>query len=132
MKCPACAYIEMKQETWDKVISHHGKSVTVHAVSGHRCPECGESVYDGESYDRVVAAGDSVVKAMRKANPPEVRLIREKLGLTQAEAGRVFGGGVNAFSRYERGAAKPSTQMRKLLKIAERHPELIRELADIT
>jgi HTH-type transcriptional regulator/antitoxin MqsA len=54
------------------------------------------------------------------------------LGLTQAEAGRIFGGGVNAFSRYERGATKPSTQMRKLLKIVEKHPELIRELADIT
>ena len=45
--------------------------------------------------------------------------------------GKIFGGGVNAFSRYERGAAKPSTQMRKLLKIAERHPELVKELADI-
>jgi len=105
--------------------------MTVHAVAGDRCQKCGEAVYDDESYDRVVAAGDGLVKALRKSNPPEVRVIREKLGLTQAEAGRIFGGGVNAFSRYERGAAKPSTQMRKLLKIAEKHPELVKELASI-
>ena len=131
MKCPACGHGGMKAKTWDKRISHLGKSVTVHAVSGHRCPECGEAVYEHESYDRVAAAGDGLVKAMRKANPPEVRVIREKLGLTQAEAGKVFGGGVNAFSRYERGESKPSTQMRKLLKLAEKHPELVKELAKI-
>jgi HTH-type transcriptional regulator/antitoxin MqsA len=121
----------MFHDTWDKTVSYLGRSVTVHAISGHRCQECGEAVYDDESYDRVAVAGDGLVKAFRKSNPPEVRVIREKLGLTQAEAGRIFGGGVNAFSRYERGESKPSTQMRKLLKIAERHPELIKELADI-
>jgi len=77
----------MKHETWDKLISCQGKSVTVHAVSGFRCLECGEAVYDAESYDRVGAAGDALVKAMRRANPPEVRVIREKLGLTRS-AGR--------------------------------------------
>lgn len=130
MKCPACGNA-MQHETWDKVVTHQGRSMTVHAVTGHRCQECGEAVYDDESYDRVVAAGDGLVKALRKSNPPEVRVIREKLGLTQAEAGRIFGGGVNAFSRYERGVAKPSAQMRKLLKIAEKHPELVKELARI-
>lgn len=130
MKCPECGYI-MQHETWDKLITVQGKSVTVHAVSGNRCSECGEAVFDDESYDRVVASSDGLVRALRKANPPEVKVIREKLGLTQAEAGRVFGGGINAFSRYERGVAKPSTQMRKLLKLAERHPELVKELVDI-
>ena len=98
MKCPECGY-EMQHDTWDKAITVQGKSVTVHAVSGNRCSECGEAVFDDESYDRVVAASDGLVRALRKANPPEVKVIREKLGLTQAEAGRVFGGGVNAFSR---------------------------------
>lgn len=131
MKCPACGFDEMKHGTWDKVVSYRGKSMTVHAVSGFRCSECGEAVFDDESYDRVAAAGDGLVKASRKANPPEIRLIRERLGLTQAEAGKIFGGGVNAFSRYERGETKPSATMRKLLKVAERHPELIKEIASV-
>ena len=85
----------MQHETWDKVI-------TVHAVSGHRCCECGEVVFDAESYGRVVAVSDGFVRVLRKSNPPEVKVIREKLGLTQAAAGRISGGGINAFSRYER------------------------------
>jgi HTH-type transcriptional regulator/antitoxin MqsA len=90
------------------------------------------SGFADESYDRVTAAGDALVRVAKKSNPPEVRIIREKLGLTQAEAGRVFGGGVNAFSRYERGAAKPSPTIRKLLKVVEHHPELIEEIAEIS
>lgn len=128
MKCPACGFDEMRHEAWDKLLSYDGKSVTVHAVGGFRCPECGEAVYDRESYVRIAAAGDGLVKAARKSNPPEVKVIREKLGLTQSQAGRIFGGGVNAFSRYERGAAKPTAAMRKLLKVAEHHPELIQEI----
>lgn len=130
MKCPECGY-EMEHETWDEMVTVQGKSFTVHAVSGNRCKQCGEAVYDDESYDRVVAASDGLIKALRKSNPSEVRVIREKLGLTQVQAGKIFGGGVNAFSRYERGTAKPSTQMRKLLKIVESHPELINELVNI-
>jgi len=130
MKCPECG-CKMNHQTWDELVTVQGKSITVHSVNGHRCKKCGEAVFDDESYDRVVSAGDGLVRALRKSHPPEIRIIREKLGLTQAEAGKIFGGGVNAFSRYECGAAKPSTQMRKLLKIAERHPELVKELADI-
>lgn len=132
MKCPACGHGDMTPQNWDKVVTYRGKAVTVHEVSGFRCSECGEAVYDDESYDRVAATGDALVKAARKSNPPEVRIIREKLGLTQAEAGKVFGGGVNAFSRYERGAAKPSATMRKLLKLVEHHPELVQEIAEIS
>jgi len=112
----------MKHETWDKLISCQGKSVTVYAVTGFHCLECGEAVYDAESYDRVGAAGDTLVKAMRRANPPEVRVIREKLGLTQAQAGKIFGGGVNAFSRYERGESKPSTPNAKALGNCRKAP----------
>lgn len=132
MKCPACGHGDMTPQNWDKVVTYRGKAVTVHEVSGFRCSECGEALYDDESYDRVAATGDALVKAARKSNPPEVRIIREKLGLTQAEAGKVFGGGVNAFSRYERGAAKPSATMRKLLKLVEHHPELVQEIAEIS
>jgi YgiT-type zinc finger domain-containing protein len=51
----------MQHQTWDDLVTYQGKSVTVHAVSGHRCSECGEGVFDDESYDRVVAAGDGLI-----------------------------------------------------------------------
>lgn len=36
--------------------------------------------------------------------PGEIKQIRMKLKLTQKQAATIFGGGVNAFNRYEKGS----------------------------
>ena len=38
------------------------------------------------------------------------------------------GGGVNAFSRYENGKAKPPLALVKLFKVLDRYPELLEEI----
>jgi HTH-type transcriptional regulator/antitoxin MqsA len=48
------------------------------------------------------------------------------LGITQKEASEIFGGGKNAFSRYERGQVRPGQAVSNLLKMFERHPEDIK------
>lgn len=37
-------------------------------------------------------------------------------------------GGINAFSRYENGKTKPPLAVVKLLKVLDRHPELLNEI----
>ena len=55
--------------------------------------------------------------------------VRKKLDLDQREAAEIFGGGgVNAFSRYENGKTKPPLALVKLLKVLDRHPELLAEV----
>lgn len=54
--------------------------------------------------------------------------MRRKLSLSQQEAAVIFGGGVNAFSRYETGKTKPPLSLVKLLKLLDHHPELIPEV----
>lgn len=54
--------------------------------------------------------------------------MRKKLALDQREAAEIFGGGVNAFSRYETGKTKPSLALVKLLRLLDRHPELLDEV----
>jgi len=39
-----------------------------------------------------------------------------------------YGGGVNAFSRYENGKTKPPLALVKLFKLLDRHPDLLDEL----
>lgn len=110
------------QETID------GLSVMVPAVSGWHCPVCGECQFDegeGKRFSAAVAALRASANAQRAR---EVRAIRKRLGLKQAEAGRLFGGGVNAFSEYERGKTQPHKSTLLLLKLLDRHPELLREL----
>jgi HTH-type transcriptional regulator / antitoxin MqsA len=51
--------------------------------------------------------------------------VRKKLDLGQREAAEIFGGGINAFSRYENGKTKPPLALVKLFKLLDRHPDLL-------
>jgi HTH-type transcriptional regulator/antitoxin MqsA len=63
----------------------------------------------------------------------EIIRARRTLSLTQEQASRVFGGGRNAFSKYERGEVSQSVAMDKLIRICLSHREIFHELArDIT
>ena len=54
-----------------------------------------------------------------------IRNVRKKLRIGQKEAGDLFGGGVNAFSRYETGKTNPPVSLLKLFRILDAHPELL-------
>ena len=54
--------------------------------------------------------------------------VRKKLALDQRQAAAIFGGGANAFSRYENGKTKPPLALVKLLMVLDRHPHLLNEV----
>ncbi len=61
-------------------------------------------------------------------DPTLIANVRKKLNLGQKEAADIFGGGINAFSRYENGKTKPPLALVKLLKVLDRHPDLLNEV----
>lgn len=61
-------------------------------------------------------------------DPDYIATVRKKLDLDQRQAAEIFGGGVNPFSRYENGKTKPPLALVKLLKVLERHPDLLNEI----
>ena len=60
--------------------------------------------------------------------PDEIRMIRQRLGLSQVEAGELIGGGPRAFTKYEAGAIKPAAAVVNLLRLLEDHPAAIATL----
>ena len=58
----------------------------------------------------------------------EIRHVRTHLRLTQGQAARLVGGGVNAFSRYERGETMQSRATDKLLRLLDKNPRLLKEV----
>jgi HTH-type transcriptional regulator / antitoxin MqsA len=60
--------------------------------------------------------------------PATIRRVRAKLHLSQREAGAVFKVGENAFDKYERGLIEPSGPTIQLIKVLDRHPELVEDL----
>jgi HTH-type transcriptional regulator/antitoxin MqsA len=109
-------------------VEHAGMAIDVAGLSGWRCPSCGEVEFDPDSARKYAAAGDELVAQERAGQGREIRRIRRKLGLSQADAARLTGGGHNAFSRYERGQATPMPAVVNLLRLLDRHPELLDEL----
>jgi HTH-type transcriptional regulator/antitoxin MqsA len=61
-------------------------------------------------------------------DPNFIVKIRKKLALDQQEASRLFGGGINAFSRYETGKTKPPLALVRLFQLLDRHPDLLVEI----
>ncbi len=72
--------------------------------------------------------GGAPARAVRGQQRKEIRRIRRKLGLSQAAAARLTGGGHNAFSRYERGEVAPLPAVINLLRLLDKHPDLLKEL----
>ena len=57
--------------------------------------------------------------------PDRIRAIRERLGLTQEEAGALLGGGPRAFTKYESGKMRPRAAAISLLRVLEADPEAV-------
>src|SRR5580692_7882076 len=71
----------------------------------------------------------SRTSASSELSPEAIRRIRESLGLTQAEAGELLGGGPRAFTKYENGAIKPAAAVVSLLRLLEDNPQALKTLA---
>lgn len=131
MKCPACSHPEMVFKSQDETLSYGDQSLTLHAMSGEFCPSCGEGIWDTESYRRYTEAQAALVRMVKGDVSADIRRIRKRLKLTQTELSEVFGVGKVAFSRYERGETHPPAPLVKLLKLIERHPELMIEIKEL-
>jgi len=110
----------------DEILSYGGKSVVLHEMKGDFCPECGEGVWDAESYRRYTEEQAKLLDSLSS----EIRKIRKKLNLTQIQIAEAIGVGKMAFSRYERGQSRPAPSLVKLLRLMARHPELLKEIQD--
>ncbi len=130
MKCPSCGAARMMRDTRDVPYVYKGESTRIPAVTGDFCSACGEILLDQEQGDRY---SEWIGQFQRQVNaayidPSYITKVRRKLELDQREAAELFGGGVNAFSRYENGKTKPPLALVKLLKLLDRHPELLSEI----
>ncbi len=130
MICPSCGAAELIHDTRDISYTYKGETTSIPAVTGDFCPACGEIVLNrehGDHYSEMIGLFQRQVNSAY-VDPNYIARIRKKLDLDQRQAAEIFGGGVNAFSRYENGKTKPPLALIKLLKVLERHPDLLDEI----
>jgi len=128
-QCGSCGGKRMERDVRDAPYEHKGEQLVVCAVDGWFCPDCDAVEFATREaatrYSATVRAQMDAVDAKERA---ALRATRKRLGLKQAEAAALFGGGINAFSEYERGIRQPSKSTVLLLKLLDRHPELLAEI----
>ena len=129
-KVPVCPETgkPMVRDTRPMEIAYKGQSATVD-MPGWYCHESSESIHTAED----MKVSDAALRELRLQvenllKPQEVKRIRTMMGLTQREAGALLGGGPNAFQKYEQDTVTVSKPMSNLLRILERHPEVLEEL----
>jgi HTH-type transcriptional regulator/antitoxin MqsA len=126
--CAVCGNHDLREEKRDVVRPYKGHNITLKAVPGLYCAACGEAEFlttgDAEKFAQEVQMAMQAIDVQRRT---ELRSIRRRLGLRQAEAATLFGGGINAFSEYERGVREPSKSTVLLLRLLDRHPDLLQE-----
>ena len=130
MKCPSCGAAKLVRATRGIRYTYKGETTTIPAVRGDYCPACGESVLSAAESSRVSAAMMDFNRQVNASivDPAFIARVRKKLALDQRQAAAIFGGGTNAFSRYENGKTKPPLALVKLLMVLDRHPGLLKEL----
>jgi HTH-type transcriptional regulator / antitoxin MqsA len=123
--CPLCSEGILKDGTQHKELEYRGRKYEYNA-DGAFCNRC----HDG--FPNRSVAEETAWKTFRDKvdaeEAAELARIRKKLKLTQQEAARIAGGGHNAFSRYERGEAKPVQAVLNLFRLLDHHPDLLKEL----
>ena len=130
MKCPVCGAAKLIHDTRDLPYTYKGETTVIAAVTGDFCPACAESILDAAESNRVMREMRAFSKQVNAAivDPGFITNVRKKLDLDQREAAEIFGGGINAFSRYENGKTKPPLALVKLFKLLDRHPDLLNEV----
>lgn len=98
---------------------HYDGTIHVTGLLCHRCDVCAA---DPVTPEQIAFNEKRIADAKRQETGRlagrEVRALREQLGLTQQQAAVLFGGGSNAFSKYERGETLQSVAMDRLMKAA--------------
>lgn len=128
--CLNCSNGTMMDDTRPYEYIYKGVKTVIPDVKGKWCRVCGDAWFGPEESRRVSEAMRAHKQAVNATtvDPAFIADVRKKLGLSQQEAAEAFGGGINAFSRYERGKTRPPIALVKLFSILNKHPELLDDI----
>lgn len=121
--CPICEEGTLEVRVGANEVEYKGQSKTLSLHYGE-CDCCGSeqaSSADLRNNKRLMIEFKKQVDGLLTGT--ELKEIRLDLGLTQADAAKIFGGGPVAFSKYEADDVAQAESMDKLLRLAHSVPE---------
>lgn len=127
--CPVCEEGVLVPQVFDQQVQYGKLRLTVSELERSRCSACGaDPLLPAQIRRNQQRLADAKRRATGLLTGGEIRATRELLGLSQPEAAKLFGGGANAFSKYERGEVIQSESMDSLLRVVAANPWLLVQL----
>lgn len=120
--CLVCGTL-MKEAKGPLKLPVNGEQITVPSASHLRCPKCGEVVLRFQEAKRLHE--DAIALYRRKhglLSADEIRAIRERFDLNQADLARLLRLGANTVSRWESGRNVQIAAMDTLLRLIRDMP----------
>ena len=122
--CPICEIGTLSKLVHTGEIQYRGRAVQVDDLEYSLCNKCGaDPVLVEQAKRNQVRFSDTKREIDGLLSSADIRKARRYLGLTQHAASNVFGGGLNAFSKYERGEVIQSKAMDKLIRVSCRYSD---------
>jgi putative zinc finger/helix-turn-helix YgiT family protein len=128
--CPACG-IALREKRGTLTLPVNGEEIAVPDVPHLRCPKCGEVVLTlGQGKQFRQRALEIYRGRYGLLSADEIRAIRERHGLTQAELARLLRLGGNTVSRWEAGRNVQTAAMDVLLRLIRDLPGSLQYLRE--
>ncbi len=126
-QCPICVEGHLERKKKQIKLGYLGYSCLVSSTALW-CDVCDEGIYEGVDAIKADAQLAEFYEQIKTEIASDIKRIRLRLGLKQGEAGKIFGGGKNAFSRYETMQVEPPRSTVLLLSLLDKNPELLKQL----
>lgn len=129
--CPICGEgkLSMRSEMDEVVYKGVKKYVTANYCICNHCHVEQAGASELKANKRIMNEFKKEVDGLLTGR--EVLAIRTSLGITQDQASQVFGGGPNAFTKYENDDVAQSEAMDKIIRMAFRFPQVFSELCTL-
>lgn len=123
--CPVCNTVNPVIITFSDEVDFRGMELDVEDLQESKCRNCGHKWVTGEQRahnnsvmrDAYALVRDELREKHGLLTGQEIAHMREIFALNQREAASLFGGGYNAFNKYESGEVLQSFAMDRLLRL---------------
>ncbi|MBI3757946.1 MAG: type II toxin-antitoxin system MqsA family antitoxin [Deltaproteobacteria bacterium] len=118
MHCAQCGKPGLTFRRQPEIFTYKGVTLQIDNYGVFACPICGEEYLD---HVLIQETEPQIRNWQRQVDglltTEEIKAIRKKIGVSQAEFSRVLGGGPKSFAKYETGVVNQSAAMDQLLRL---------------
>ena len=126
--CPHCGAAKIKARTFSDTVDFRGLTIDAEGLHDSLCAKCAhvwttdaQRTRNNATVRAAYALTRDKLRSMQGLlSGPEIAQVRNDLKLNQREAAALFGGGLNAFNKYESGEVLQSFAMDRLLRLARK------------